>query len=149
MVFFDGAAAKHIAGAGLCIWLNNHHQFAFKLGCGCSTNTREKLLALWASLRVSKDMGLPYLHIFGDSSVIINWSKGESTLDMVNLEAWCYNNKLLMFSFTLVDYTHVYREHNKRAGILSKDGLSLAHGHLLFTESYDNEIIREDYFQLF
>ena len=71
----------------------------FKLGCGSSTNTRAELLALWASLRVAKDIGLPYLHIFGDSSVIINWAKGESTLDMVNLEAWCYNTRLLISSF--------------------------------------------------
>ena len=75
MVFFDGAAAKHIGGAGLCIWLNYHHMLAFTLGCGCSTNTRAELLALWASLRVAKDMGLPYLHIFGDSSVIITLEK--------------------------------------------------------------------------
>ena len=131
MVFFDGAAAKQIGGAGICIWLNDHHLFAFKLGCGCSTNTRAELLVLWASLRVAKDIGLPYLHIFGDSSVIINWAKGESTLDMVNLEACCNNTKLLMSSFTWVDFSHVYREHNKRADILSKEGLFLAPGHLL------------------
>ena len=25
MVFFDGAAAKHIGGVGICIWLSDHH----------------------------------------------------------------------------------------------------------------------------
>ena len=94
-------------------------------------------------------MGLPYLHIFGDSSVIINWEKGESTLDMVNLEAWCYNTRLFISSFTRVDFNHVYREHNKREDILSKEGLHLALGHLLLTESYDDEIIEEDSLQLF
>ena len=121
----------------------------FKLGCGSSTNTRAELLALWASLRVAKDIGLPYLHIFGDSSVIINWAKGVSTLYMVNLEAWCENSKLLMTSFTRVDISHVYREHNTRADTLSKEGLCLAPGHLLLTESYDDEFIGEDFIQLF
>ena len=148
-IFFDVAAAKSIGVAGFCIWLNDHHVFDFKLGCGSSTNTGAKLLALWASLRVAKDIGLPYLHIFGDSSVIINWAKKESTPDMVNLEAWCYNTRFLMSSFTWVDFSHVYREHNKRADILFKEGLYLAPGHLLLTESYDDEIIGEDSFQLF
>jgi len=79
--------------------------------------------------------------------VIINWEKKESTLDMVNLEAWCYNTIILMSSFTWVDFRHVYREHNKRAYILSKEGLYLAPGHLLLTKSYDDEIIGEDSLQ--
>ena len=149
MVFFDGAMANFIGGVGICIWLNYHHFFAIKLGCGSSTNTRAELLALWASLRVAKDIGMPYLHIFGDSSVIINWAKGESTLHMVNLEAWCYNTRLLISSFTWVDFSHVYREHNKRVDILSMEGLCMAPGHLLLTEYYDDEFIGEVSIQFF
>ena len=72
MVFFDGAVADFIGGAGVCIWLNERHSLSIKLGCGHNTNTRVELLALWESLYITKDIGLPYLHIFGDSSVIIN-----------------------------------------------------------------------------
>ena len=64
--------ADSIGGAGVCIWLNEQHSLSIKLGCGRSTNTRAELLALWASLYIAKDIGLPYLHIFGDSFVIIN-----------------------------------------------------------------------------
>ena len=149
MIYFDGAAVNNMDGAGFYLWLNEQHLLAFKLGCGSCTNTSAELLALWASLRVAKDIGLPYLHIFGDSSVIINWEKKESTLDMVNLEVWCYNTRLLMSSFTWVEFSHVYREHNKRVDILSKEGLHLAPGHLLLTESFDDEIIGEDSLQLF
>ena len=81
--------------------------------------------------------------------MIINWAKKESTLDMVNLEAWCLNIRILMSSFTWVDFSHVYREHNRRADILSKEGLNLAPGHLLLTESFGNEIIGVDSSQLF
>ena len=149
MVFFYWAVVESIGGAGICICLNEQHFFSIKLGCGGSTNTRSELLALWASLYIAKDIGLPYLHIFGDSSVIINWAKGESTLDMVNLEAWCYNTRLLMSSFTWVDFSHVYREHNNRANTLSKEGPSMASGHLLLTESCDDEFIGEVSLQLF
>ena len=46
MVFFDGAAADSIGGAGVCIWLNDQPFLYIKLGCGHSTNTRAELLAL-------------------------------------------------------------------------------------------------------
>ena len=80
--------------------------------------------------------------------MIINWAKGESTLDMVNLEAWCYNTRLLIFSFTWVDFSHVDREHNKREDSLSKEGLMMASGHLLLIESCDDEFIGEVSLQL-
>ena len=54
-----------------------------------------------------------------------------------------------MSSFTWVDFSYVYREHNKRADILSKEGLYLEPSHLLLIESYDDEIIGEESFQLF
>ena len=40
MIFFDGAAANNMGGAGFCLWLNEQHLLAFKLGCGSCTNTR-------------------------------------------------------------------------------------------------------------
>ena len=140
---------KKMGGVGICLWLNAFHFLPFKLGCGSCTNTRAELLALWASLRVTKNIGLPYLHIFGDSSVIINWAKKESTLDMVNLEAWCLNTTILMSSFMWVNLSHVYREHNRRADILSKEGLRLPSGYLLLTEYFGNEINGENSSQLF
>ena len=63
---------------------------------------------------------------------------------MVNVEAWCYNTRLLISSFTSVDFHHVYKEHNKKEDILSMEGLCMAHGHLLLIESYDDEIIGEE-----
>ena len=69
--FFDGAATNNLGGAGFVVYLNENHLFSFSMGCGCSTNTRAELLALWAVLRVSLIMGLPLLMIYGDSFVII------------------------------------------------------------------------------
>ena len=134
---------------GGCIWINDQHYISIKLGCGHSTNTRAKLLALWALLYIAKDIGLPYLHVFGDSSVIINWAKEKSTLAIVNLEAWCDNTKKLISSFTFVDFSHVYREYNMTADTLSKEGLHMAPGHLTFTEICKGELFGEVKFQLF
>ena len=68
---------------------------------------------------------------------------------MVDLEALCYNSRLLIPSFTWVDFSHVYREHNKRVDIFSMEGLCMAPGHLLLTESHDDEFIGEVSIQLF
>ena len=46
MVFFDGATADFIGGAGVCIWINEQHYITLKLGYGRCTNTRAELLAL-------------------------------------------------------------------------------------------------------
>ena len=81
--------------------------------------------------------------------MIINWAKDESTLVIVNLEAWCNNTKKLFSSFTSMDFNHVYREYNMRADSLSKDGLLMAPGHLTFTEFCKGDIYGEVNLQLF
>ena len=48
-----------------------------------------------------------------------------------------------------LDFSHVYREHNRREDILSKEGLHLAPGHLLLTESFGNKIIGVDSSHIF
>ena len=133
LLFFYGVVADSLGGVGVCIWLNEQHSLSIKLGCGHSTNTRAELLALWTSLYMAKDIRLPYLHIFGDSLVIINGAKNESTLSMVNLEAWYINIMQLISWFTFVDFSHVFREHNQREDTLSKEGISMATSHLSLT----------------
>ena len=149
MDFFDGAATDSKGGVGVCIWINEHHYIEMKLGSGLSTNTRAELLALWALLSIAKDIGFSYLHIFGDSFVIINWAKEESTLAIVNLEAWCNNTKKLFSSFTSMDFSHVYREYNMRVDSLSKDRLLMAPGHITFMEFCKGDIYGEVNLQLF
>ena len=80
MDLFDGAIVDSKGGVGVCIWINEQHFIEMKLGYDLNTNTRVELLALWALLSIAKDIGFPYLHIFGDSSVIINWAKDNPLL---------------------------------------------------------------------
>ena len=149
VAFFDGVVVASLGGAGIVIWLNDHHLFSITLGCGPSTNTRVELLALWALLSVAKDFGLPYLYVFSDSLVIRNWVNGDSSLNMVNLDAWCYNTKMLLSAFTHVDISHVYREYNTRADTLSKARLMKDVGNLTLSEICDGEALEEVRMQLF
>ena len=68
---------------------------------------------------------------------------------MLNVGPLCLNTTILMSSFMWVDLSHVYRKHNRRADILSKEGLHLAPGLLILTEYFGNEIIGENSLQLF
>ena len=61
------------------------------MGCGHNTNTREELLALWALLFFAKEIGIPSLHVYGDSYVIINWDNDKETLSSLYLDGWCDN----------------------------------------------------------
>ena len=46
--YFDGAATTNIGGAGFVLLINSSHFSHAKMGCSNSTNTRDKLLALWS-----------------------------------------------------------------------------------------------------
>ena len=86
MGFFDGVVAEGIDGARVYLAINSNHYFHIKLGYGGSTNTREKLLAMWALMHWATALGLPSLQIFGDSSVIINWALGKAALSCLALD---------------------------------------------------------------
>ena len=106
--FFDGAVAKHLGGAGFVIYLNDNHYFSFSLGCGCSTNARAELLALWAVLRVSLIMGLPIHLISGDSMVIISWLNRLSALDIPSLRHWCDDIRDMLHLDPPVIFKHIF-----------------------------------------
>ena len=98
---------------------------------------------------ISKEIGLPNLHIFGDSYVVINWEKEVSSLSIVSLEAWCNNIRGLIASFSYVDFKYVYREHNEREDSLSKEGLLLTLGHLTLSEFCEEDVYGELALHLF
>ena len=147
--FFDGAAAKHIGGAGFVIFLNDDHFFSFSMGCGSSSNTRAELLALWALLRVSELMGLPMHSIFGDSLVIISWLNRLASLNVPSLNHWCDDICAMLSHVPHVIFKHIYREHNSMADGLSKQALKLDMGSGIFSKSLEGMIIDHGQFMLF
>ena len=70
-------------------------------------------------------------------------------LSILDLEAWCINIKKLISSFFVVDFKHVYREHNENEDTLSKEGLIMASCQLSFTEYCEGIVIGEASLLLF
>ena len=130
--FFVGASTNRTGGIGVHIILSKEHYFHLKLGYGHSTNTRSELLALWVLLVLSKLIGLPYLHIRGDSSTIINWFNGKASLETLELAGWGHEIMTLCTYFSHLKTSHVYREFNVQVESLSKEALLLPSGILYF-----------------
>ena len=138
-----------LAGVGFCIHLNDYHYLEFSLGVEHGTNTKAELLSLWVLLLSSQMMGIPLSHVYGDSQVIINWVKGSTALSPTDLVHWCRETKKLISSFQDLSFTHIYREHNRMAGRLSKDALSFPQGKDSFMEYFENQLVSQDTFQLY
>ena len=77
-----------IGGAGITLAITQSHTFHLKMGSGHNTNTRTKLLVVWALLYFASVIGLPTLHVCDDSSVIINWENDKETLSALDLDGW-------------------------------------------------------------
>ena len=131
------------------IYLNDSHFFSFSMGCGCSTNTRAELLALWAVLRVNLMMGLPMHLIFGDSMVIISWLNKLSALDVPSLMHWCNDIRNMLQMAPPVIFKHIFREHNSQADGLSKQALKLDIGCGTFSGILDGMVINHGQLVLF
>ena len=72
---------------------------------------------------------------------MINWANNKETMSCLDLGHWCDNIYKLKDSFNFLYFQHVYREHNMRAYVLSKEALSLATGHFSFMELYEDDNI--------
>ena len=94
-------------------------------------------------------IGLPTLHVYDDSSVVINWANDKAALLAMDLVYWCDNITVLKVSFLSLVFQHVYREHNKKADCLSKEALSMASGLLSYIEVYEGSNIGGGEIQLF
>ena len=139
--FFDGATSARKGGAGVLLAISKVHSFHIKLGCGSSTNTKPELLALWVLLYWANFFGIPYLHIFGDSSIIINWALGMASLSYLVLDNWCETIRQMMPKFLSLEFQHVYIEHNQTAGGFSKEALDMDSGLCHIFEFYDDYVI--------
>ena len=94
--FFDGASSKNLDGVGICLYLNVSRHFEFVLGVGDSTNSKAELLGLWALLKISHMMGIPYqlfwFFAWGAYSlffiIVCTWGIGSGSLSLLLWSLW-------------------------------------------------------------
>lgn len=132
--FFDGAAAGGGGGcgAGVVLHLNTSVSFRIHLNMGPGTNTRSELCALWLLLYFARRLQVSSIVVMGDSSSIISWALGSSTLNVLILTEWIAAVRRFIGEFQHIHFAHVFREMNMEADILSKRALNSPAGIILW-----------------
>ena len=87
-------------------------------------------MALKVLLQSALEKGCKILQIFGDSMLIINWATGAQSCHSPRLHLILEEVLLLKHNFDFISIMHVYKERNKLAGRLSKEGTELPKGQI-------------------
>ena len=111
----------------------NQH-FHFWLGMGAGTNTKAELVALWALLRLARELNIDHISILGDSMAIIGWANKVHPIRNIKLQGWLNKTADIIDTFQQLYFQHHHREHNTTADRLSKRGLRRIEGHIIIEE---------------
>ena len=69
---------------GSLLKFNEEHFLKMIFFCGCESNMKVELLALWCLLYIVHLLGIDSFHVFGDSLVIISWDRNLCSLQVVS-----------------------------------------------------------------
>jgi ribonuclease HI len=114
-------------------FFSDAHYITFKANSGRGTNNMAEFLALKTLLKLALDLGVNNLQVYGDSSFVVNWMQGNQQLHNIDLHGIGEDLKKLASAYISFRICHIFRELNQMANSLSKDGLVLPMGSILFT----------------
>jgi len=136
---FDGAAQLGICGGGGTIYLPDGHMYHYKVGLGSGTNNRAELLSLWSLLWLAKRLGCTELKVYGDSKAIIDWINQAASIRNTALNHWYLRTVQMKETFTRFSLQHHHREYNMMADTLSKQGLQMDEGTIMYKEIHETD----------
>lgn len=123
--FFDGASRGNPgkAGAG-ALMINDEGKVAWETSrfLGEKTNNEAEYMALILLLKAAKEHGVRSLRVFGDSKLVVSqvsrqWKINLPHLRLLAQQAWELADGMD------ISYHWIPREQNKRADILSNEGI--------------------------
>ncbi|CAM8890588.1 unnamed protein product [Rhodiola kirilowii] len=128
-MFFDGAARRDGAGAGVVFVSPENHllPFSFTLTQLCSNNMAE-YQALLLGLQMARQIRIDEMDIYGDSQLVINQVLGEYEVRMDDLIPYHRHATQLLNEFDSISIGHVPRSANKLADVLANLAANLALG---------------------
>jgi hypothetical protein len=98
------------------------------------------MMALQLLLKVALERGVQQFQVFGDLALVINWMKEIFRLILFTCSLWLIILKRFL-DFLIISLSHVYRQHNAEADVLSKDGQQLEAGVIIlevFGQCFDS-----------
>ena len=118
-----------VCGAGGILYFSDKISFFFKAGLGAGTNNIAELCALKLLLTLARMKDYAKIQIFCDSQLVINWAKGKFRMHNLELSLILQEVHRLSDWFELVQFQHIYRERNRLADTLAKDGARISEGY--------------------
>jgi hypothetical protein len=108
--WFDGATLSNglQSGVGGLIKISHNSHYKWTFNCVPGTNTREKLLGVWATLYLASRLYIESIQVLGDSKIVIEWLSGRGDLQTISLLAWKDILRLLQQTFTKISYNHMH-----------------------------------------
>ena len=128
-MYFDGAARRDGAGAGVVFVSPEKHILPYSFGLTqlCSNNVVE-YQALNLGLEMTIEMGVTDLNIYGDSQLVINQLLNEYEVKKEDLVPYHRQALRLLNKLDMVKLEHVPRSANKMADALASLAATLALG---------------------
>lgn len=127
---FDGCSKGNPGrgGAGAVIYKDEKEIWSGATFVGANvTNNYAEYSGLILGLKTALEMKIKNLDVRGDSDLVIKQMKKIYKVKSPNIYPLYLEATNIAKIFDKIEFTHVYRENNKRADELSNDGLDLEH----------------------
>jgi ribonuclease HI len=124
---FDGCSKGNPgpSGTGAVIYHHGQEIWASCQYIGTRTNNQSEYSALILGLKEALSRDIKHLYVFGDSQLVINQITGVYKVKNNLLQELYQEVQNLKTQFEHIEFTHVYREFNKRADALSNMALNV------------------------
>ncbi|MCQ7416414.1 ribonuclease HI family protein, partial [Salmonella enterica] len=120
IMYFDGAARRSGAGAGIVFISPEKHMlpYSFVLGELCSNNVAE-YQALIIGLQMALEIGITYIEVYGDSKLVVSQLLLQYEVKHKDLKPYFIYARQLLERFDSIVLEHVPRSENKKADALA------------------------------
>jgi ribonuclease HI len=144
--FFDGSSSQYgvVCTSGAVLKLLDGMVYKLRLHIGSGTNSKDELLGLWTILCFARFQKIDHLQAVGDSKLMINWALNKCSLKLGDLDFWIRRICSLKAEFTILEFSHIYREFNRKADNLALQASSLEEGKV-FVQLWIDGPLHNDY----
>jgi ribonuclease HI len=126
-MYFDGSLTIEGAGAGILFISPTNEQLRYILRIHFpASNNAAEYEACFHGLHIVVDLGIKRLYVHGDLALVINQLNKDWDTTSEKMDAYCKEIRKLEGKFYGIEYSHVVRDKNQAADVLSKLGSSRA-----------------------
>ena len=133
----------------MVVKMNDNHFFNLWMGSGIRSTTRAEMMRMWGVLFFADRIGINSINTFDDLKVLIEWEKGNFSLQVSQLNQWGGRVNSLIESLHRISFMHIYRCFNKEVDMLSKLDVKCREGILYVKQFMEDSLIFEGSVDIF